>query len=161
MQLKSMKVLLKRIYNCSTYCIGHLYIDGTYICDTIEDTDRGLDKLWPLSKIVKTKIKSKTAIPTGIYTLTLNIVSPKFSQIEYYKNFCKGRLPRLLLVPGFDGILMHKGETERSSAGCLIVGYNTVKGRVTNSQKAFEKLYKILRSSKDVIKIEISRTYKV
>lgn len=79
-----MKVLLKRIYNCSTYCIGHIYIDGTYVCDTIEDTDRGLDKSWPLSKIVKTKVKSKTAIPTGIYTLTLNTVSPKFSQIEYY-----------------------------------------------------------------------------
>lgn len=81
-----MKVLLKRIYYCSTYCIGHIYIDGTYVCDTIEDTDRGLDKSWPLSKIVKTKVKSKTAIPTGIYTLTLNIVSPKFSQVEYYKN---------------------------------------------------------------------------
>jgi hypothetical protein len=23
-----MKVLLKRIYNCSTYCIGHIYVDG-------------------------------------------------------------------------------------------------------------------------------------
>lgn len=156
-----MKVLLKRIYNCSTYCIGHIYVDGTYVCDTIEDTDRGLDKLWPLSKILKTKVKSKTAIPTGMYTLTLNIVSPKFSQVEYYKNFCKGRLPRLLKVPGFEGILMHKGSTERSSAGCLIVGYNTVKGCVTNSQEAFEKLYNILRCSKSIIKIEISRTYKV
>lgn len=156
-----MNIELKRIYNCNTYCIGHLYIDGKYICDTIEDTDRGLHQEMSKEEILKIKVPSKTAIPVGQYRVTINVVSPKFSQKAYYANFCKGRLPRLLNVPGFEGILMHKGSTERSSAGCLIVGYNTVKGCVTNSQEAFEKLYKILRSSKDVIKIEISRTYKV
>lgn len=155
-----MIIRLERIYNCPTYCIGHIYVNGTYVCDTIEDTDRGLDKSWSLSKIVKTKVKSKTAIPTGIYTLTLNIVSPKFSQVAYYKKFCNGRLPRLLQVPGFDGILIHKGTTERSSAGCLIVGYNTVKGRVTDSQRAFEKLYALIKEA-PTTNIEITRKYKV
>ena len=42
-------------------------------------------------------------------------------------------MPRLLNVKGFDGILIHKGSNADSSAGCIIVGKNTVKGGVTNS----------------------------
>jgi hypothetical protein len=37
-----MKLKLKRIYKGESYTIGHLYADGKYICDTIEDVDRGL-----------------------------------------------------------------------------------------------------------------------
>ena len=126
------------------YSIGHLYdADGKYICDTIEDTDRGLTQGMKVEDILKVKVKSKTAIPRGRYRVTLDVVSPKFSLKPYYKNFCGGKVPRLLDVPGFDGILIHKGVSERSSAGCIIVGYNTVKGMVTSSQAAFEKVYKI------------------
>ena len=155
-----MKISLVRIANKKTYCIGRLYVDGTYVCDTIEDVDLGLDQSWSLEKIKQKKVKSKTAIPTGTYEVTLNIVSPKFSKIAYYKQFCNGRVPRLLRVPGFDGILMHIGKDERSSAGCLIVGYNTIVGKVTKSQQAFEKLYSLLKNA-DNITIEITRKYKV
>lgn len=155
-----MIIKLERIYNCPKYCIGHLYADGKYVCDTIEDTDRGLDDSWTTEAIRKKKVKSKTAIPTGKYKVTINVVSPKFSQVAYYKRFCNGRVPRLLQVPGFEGILIHKGSTERSSAGCLIVGYNTVKGRVTDSQRAFEKLYALIKAA-PTTQIEIVRTYKV
>lgn len=156
-----MNIELKRIYNCSTYCIGHLYIDGKYICDTIEDVDRGLNQKMSIEEIRKIKVHSKTAIPVGKYRVTTKIVSPKFSLKPYYFNFCKGKVPRLLDVPGYEGILIHIGKTEKSSAGCLIVGYNTIKGRVTNSQQAFEKIYKILSGSKEDMWIDISRRYKV
>ena len=155
-----MKISLVRIANKKTYCIGRLYVDGMYVCDTIEDKDLGLDQSWSLDKIKQKKVKSKTAIPTGTYEVTLNIVSPKFSKIAYYKQFCNGRVPRLLRVPGFDGILMHIGKDERSSAGCLIVGYNTIVGKVTDSKQAFEKLYALLKNA-DNITIEITRKYKV
>lgn len=155
-----MKISLVRIANKKTYCIGRLYVDGMYVCDTIEDVDLGLDQSWSLDKIKQKKVKSKTAIPTGTYEVTLNIVSPKFSKIAYYKQFCNGRVPRLLRVPGFDGILMHIGKDERSSAGCLIVGYNTIVGKVTKSQQAFERLYALLKNA-DNITIEITRKYKV
>ncbi len=42
-------------------------------------------------------------------------------------------MPRLLNVKGFDGILIHKGSNANSSAGCIIVGKNTVVGGVTSS----------------------------
>lgn len=156
-----MKIELIRTYNCKTYCIGHLYVDGKYVCDTIEDVDRWMTQTMPDVQLKKLKVPLQTAIPTGMYRVTLGVVSPKFSQKPYYRNFCGGRVPRLLNVPAFDGILIHMGSTEKSSAGCLIVGYNTIKGRVTDSQKAFEKLYNILCGADGSIWIEITRKYKL
>lgn len=150
-----MKLKLKRIYKGESYTIGHLYADGKYICDTIEDADRGLAQNMLEYQIRDIKVKAQTAIPTGTYLITLDIVSQKFKKYSYYDNFCNGKLPRLLNVKGFDGILIHKGNTQNDSAGCIIVGYNKVKGKVINSQQAFEKLYKILEQDKDNITITI------
>lgn len=136
---------LRRIARKSKYTIGKLSVDGKYVCDTIEDKDRGITQNDTLEDIRRVKVKSQTAIPTGTYRVVLNVVSPKFVQKAYYKKYCGGRLPRLLNVPGFDGILIHKGTDQNSSAGCIIVGYNTVVGKVTQSQEAFEKLYELLK----------------
>jgi hypothetical protein len=137
-----MKIEHVRIFNGKDYCISHIYVNGEYVCDAVEDVDRGLDQRMPISEIRKRKVYRMTAIPTGTYTLTMNVQSPKFAQIDYYKRYCKGYMPRLLNVPGYDGILIHRGSSANSSAGCVIVGYNTIKGKVTNSQKAWEKLMK-------------------
>lgn len=139
-----MKLLLDRRYKKDTYSIGKLYVDGAYFCDTVEDKDRGLSDKDSLQKIKATKVYAQTAIPLGTYKVTMGVISPKFSQKAYYKSFCNGRMPRLLNVKGFDGILIHKGSNANSSAGCIIVGKNTVVGGVTNSQYYFEQLYKLL-----------------
>lgn len=158
-----MECEIKRIFNNSKYCISHVYVNGQYICDAIEDTDRMLDDSMSVSEILSKKVYAKTAIPTGCYGVIMNVVSNKYSKKEYYKRFCGGKLPRLVNVKGFDGILWHKGNTEEDSAGCLILGYNTVKGKVTNSQGAFEKLYKILLTASnkgEKITAKYTRTYK-
>lgn len=154
-----MKLELRRIFNCTRYSIGKLYADGKYVCDTIEDYDRGLDQKMTEEQIRKIKVYRKTAIPVGTYKVTLNVQSPSFAKKPYYKNYCNGYLPRLLNVPGFDGILIHRGSSADSSAGCLIVGFNTIKGRVTDSQRAWEKLMIILKKAKNGITITISRSY--
>ena len=157
-----MKLTLKRIFNCKNYCIGHIYVDGQYICDTIEDTDRMLDQSMPLAKIKSIKVKSETAIPTGTYKILMNIVSPKFSLKQYYMDVCKGKVPRLANVPGYDGILIHCGTNQYSSAGCLIVGYNKIRGRVVDSKPVFEKLFAILKTAYnkgEEITITITRSY--
>lgn len=160
-----MRIELVRIFTCPTYTIGKLYVNGEYVCDTVEDTDRGLDQSMPLSEIKKKKVYRMTAIPTGTYKVTMNVQSPKFAQMAYYKNYCNGFMPRILNVPGFDGILIHCGSSANSSAGCLIVGYNTIKGKVTDSKKAWEKLMKkYLTPAKmlgEEITINITRKYKV
>ena len=142
-----MKLLLDRKYKKATYTIGRLYVNGEFLCNTLEDKDRGLSDEDSLDKIKKIKVPSETAIPTGTYKITLNVVSPSFSKKAYYKNFCGGRLPRLLNVKGFDGILIHKGSTDKDSAGCILVGDNTMVGKVLNSQNRFEQLYKLMNEA--------------
>lgn len=151
-----MKLLLKRIARKPKYTIGRLYVDGKYLCDSIEDTDRKLTQDMPLSDIKKIKVQNETAIPTGTYNVTINIISPKFSKKSFYiKNADGGRVPRILNVKGFDGILIHCGQDQNSSSGCIIVGENKVVGKVVNSQDTFIKLYKILKNSTTPIQLTI------
>lgn len=160
-----MKLRLERNWNKETYTIGKLYYydEDTgakrYICETLEDTDRRLDSSMSEDAIKKLKVYASTAIPTGKYQITLNVQSPKYSNKQYYKLFCNGYVPRLLGVKGFDGILIHIGNTNKDTAGCILVGYNKKKGQVINSKKAFEKLYGLLRNAKYGAEIEIIRNY--
>lgn len=159
-----MKIELIRIYNCPTYCIGKLYINGVYQNDTLEDTDRGLDQSMSEAEIRKIKVYRQTAIPTGSYKITMSVQSPKFAQYPFYKELCNGYLPRLQNVKGFDGILMHCGSTANNSAGCVLQGLNTIKGKLTNSQAVFTKLMKKhfipAKMLDEDIEIIVTRKYK-
>ena len=144
-----MKILVKRIFTNDRYTIGHLYIDEKYFCDTCEDADRGLDDSMDEEEIRSKKVYSKTAIPTGTYKVTMNVKSPKYGRI----------MPRLLNVKGFEGILIHEGNSDRDSCGCLLVGENKRKGMVINSRKTFSKLMDVLNNANDEITIEIKSHY--
>lgn len=109
-----MKLLLERRYKKPGYTVGRLYVDGMFFCDTLEDRVRELSR--------EKKIAGETAIPAGCYEVIVNI-SPKF----------KRKLPRLLNVPGFEGILIHRGNTPEDTAGCILVGENKAVGKVLNS----------------------------
>lgn len=151
-----MKLTLKRIAKKDTYCIGKLYINGIYFADTIEDKDRGLKQSMSLSNIKKVKVQDKTAIPSGTYEIVLNVISPKYSKQDFYKNYANGgRVPRLLNVPGWEGVLIHAGNTAEDSSGCILVGQNKIVGQIINSKDTFKKLYKILQSANEKIFITI------
>lgn len=151
-----MQILVKRIAKKATYTIGKLYINGKYFCDTIEDKDRGLTSDMSLNKIRSIKVPSETAIPTGTYTVTLNVVSPRLSKKQFYRDYANGgRVPRLIDVKGFDGVLIHVGNTALDSSGCLLVGENKRVGEVINSKETFKKLYKELLKDKNNIKLTI------
>lgn len=139
-----MNIKIKRVAKKPTYTIGKLYINDEYFCDTIEDKDRGLSKSMSIEDIKKKKVYAETAIPTGSYEVTTNIVSPKYSKKPTYMKMCGGRVPRILDVPGFDGVLIHTGNTQKDSMGCIIVGMNKVVGKVVNSIETFKKLFPII-----------------
>ena len=149
-----MELNIKRIARRETYTIGRLYIDGKYFCETLEDKDRGLRQDMPVAVIRATKRKGITAIPTRRYRVTLAVQSPKFSKRAIYQ-FCNGYLPRLINVPGYDGVLIHIGNTARDTEGCLLVGRNTQVGKVLDSRKTFIELYDRLLGAKDDIYIKI------
>lgn len=149
-----MELTLRRIARKDTYTIGRLYIDGEYFCDTIEDRDRGLSQELPVSVNKKLKRAGSTAIPVGRYRVTLDVVSPRFSKKATYQSI-GGRLPRLINVPAFDGVLIHIGNTANDTEGCILVGKNTAVGKVLNSRTTFFALYERLKKENGTIYISI------
>lgn len=144
---------LKRIAKKPTYTIGKLYLNGEYFCDTLEDTDRGLSQIMPLEQIMAKKIKNQTAIPTGTYVIDMNTVSPKYSNFSKYP-WAKpydAKIPRLKAVPGYLGVLIHPGNTNADTSGCILVGENKVVGKVINSQLTWKKLMAKLVKDKNII----------
>jgi len=99
--------------------VGRLFLDGIFECFTLEDGIR------------THKVDGETAIPAGTYALVINY-SPRL----------KIQLPRLLDVPGFEGILIHPGNTAVNTRGCILVGRSWQDGSeaIGGSRAAFAPL---------------------
>lgn len=123
-----MKIKLYRKYIKPNYCIGKLYINDEYFSDVLEDPDRGLQDTMSIQEIQQLKVKGDTCIPYGTYDITITY-SPKF----------KKRLPLINNVKGFEGIRIHSGNTSKDTEGCLLLGFNKIKGKVINSKETVDK----------------------
>ena len=148
-----MDILVKRIAKKSLYTIGKMYIDGVYFADTLEDKDRGLLQSMPLEEIKKIKVSKETAIPTGTYTMVTNIISPRFSKKSFYINTCNGKIPRILNVPGFEGILIHVGDGPKAqdlTEGCILIGQNKIVGQLVNGKEIFKKFISKINNTKEI-----------
>lgn len=141
-----MEIKVKRKWKKEAYTIGKMYINGAYVCDTLEDKDRGLTSNMSVAQICGVKVHGETAIPTGRYLVDMKTVSPRFGGRAQYQ-FCKGRLPRLCNTVGFQGVLIHIGNTAKDTEGCILVGENKAVGQVLNSTATFRKLYPILKAA--------------
>lgn len=123
-----MKFILRRIALEQTYTIGKIYAENAFpFCDTLED------KVRPDG----VKVYGETAIPAGKYKMVIT-----------WSNRFKRKLPLLLNVPGFEGIRIHPGNTAVDTHGCILVGINDVKGRVSQSKFTFYQLFKLMKDSK-------------
>lgn len=127
-----MNLTVKRRTN-GIVTIGDLYIDGEKFCNTLEDEVREPG----------VKVPGKTAIPAGEYELRLTY-STRFRQV----------MPQIMRVPGFEGIRIHPGNTEKDTDGCILVG--TQQGeRLINSRDTYNDLMDILGKCKETIKITV------
>ena len=124
-----MKLTVERRYRKPDYTIGILKIDGSYFCEILEDAVR------------PEKIYGKTAIPAGKYIIDMDTVSARFKNRKWAKPY-DGKLPRLLNVPGYSGVLIHPGNRPEDTDGCLLPGNNRAKGMVLDSQVRFHQLMK-------------------
>ena len=131
-----MELRLERKYRSNNYCIDKLYINGKYFSDALEDPDRGLTDTMSLEEIKKVKIKGNTCIPYGTYNVTITY-SPRF----------KKNLPLINNVKGFEGIRIHSGNTPQDSSGCVLLGFNKVKGRVVDSKVTVNKFIDIVQEA--------------
>nr|WP_315471771.1 DUF5675 family protein [uncultured Rhodoferax sp.] len=87
--------------------LGKLAIDGTFACYTLEDQVREVVG----QPVDAWKVHGKTAIPAGVYKVTL-VNSPRFGPDTL----------NLVNVPGFESIRMHAGNTSEDTEGCLLLG---------------------------------------
>lgn len=130
-----MNITIKRVALKPTYTIGHMYINDEFVCDTLEDTVRDLNKNGKFDN-GEVKIKGKTAIPYGTYEVIWSY-SPRFKKFT----------PRLLNVNSFDGVLIHAGNTAADTEGCILLGQNKKVGQVINSRATIDKVYPVIRDA--------------
>lgn len=116
-----MLLFLKRKIQTDVCTIGALFVDGTYLCDTLEPPVR------------EQKIPGKTAIPHGTYK-GIVCMSPRLRMLT----------PRLLDVPDFTGVLIHTGNTVRDTRGCILVGSRKSDTQLVASRYAFTRLMVLL-----------------
>lgn len=142
------KLLLRRIYRGPQYTIGHLYLNDEYLCDTLEDPDRDINRDGRLD-YPEYKIYGETAIPNGTYPVEFRF-SPSFSP-----KYGRRPMPYINNVLTHTGILIHWGNTASDTKGCILVGENKAKGMVINSKKTFDRIYKILYDHRKNLTIEV------
>ena len=151
-----MKLTIKRTITRNSYTLGKLYIDGVYFCDTLEDKDRGLTQNMSVEQIKSIKVPGETAIPKGTYRVTLDVVSPKFSKYPFYMQTCEGKLPRLIDVKGYEGVLIHVADGPKRDSllqGCIGIGNLSSEEYLINGKKVFVELYNKLKGNN--IELEI------
>lgn len=111
-----MNIVIERIFLGAKYTIGKLFVDGEYLCDTLEPPVRN--------------IEFGSAVKYGTYQVSL-VWSPKFRcymlRVE---------------VPHRCGILFHAGNSVRDTTGCILLGENKSVGRLHNSRKYVDILKK-------------------
>jgi len=140
-----MKLKVIREHRNEVCTIGSLFINDVFFCYTLEDKDRGLKQSDSLLFIQAKKIFGLTAIPSGLYKLTVN-QSPKFKRM----------LPRILDIKGFDGVLLHRGNSANDSLGCILIGYKKGENSIFESTKAETDLVnRLLLHNNEVHSIEI------
>ena len=114
---------------------GLLFIDGLFECYTLEDQYQAV------------KVMHETCIPEGTYDIKFRKTGgfhAKYS--ERYKNAHYGML-HIQDVPNFTYILIHTGNTDEHTSGCLIVGETqqdleiSKDGFVGSSSVAYKKMY--------------------
>lgn len=146
-----MELTLKRIFKGPKYTIGHLFINGVYECDTLEPPYMGTKQTDSIDSIRNTK-NGNTAIPSGVYNINMDIISPKFKDRSWAKPF-GGKLPTIEDVPAFDRVLIHVGNKASQyglsdTQACILVGENKVKGKVISSTACFTELMTVLLKAK-------------
>jgi hypothetical protein len=135
---------LQRVTKNQSRTLGILYLNGDEFCYTLEDVDRGLRSDMDLSTILALKQYGRTAIPKGTYEVVIRR-SPRF----------KRDLPALNGVRGFEGILIHSGNTEFDTSGCILVGDYYEGNEIRDSRETLKKLIEKL-SYFDEISINIT-----
>lgn len=128
-----MDISVERFSFGETTTLGRLYIHGEFVCWTLED------KVRDLGPHGEGKVWGQTAIPEGRYRVIINL-SQRFGRF----------MMRLLDVPHFTGILIHGGNTDEDTHGCILVG-NELDGDMIKAGTSTPAVKELFRRVRDAI----------
>ena len=120
-EVKVVNLLIIRETFTDKSTIGNLYLDGEWLCDTLELP-------W------KDNQRSVSCIPAGQYKVRLRTARESATR-DYLHLLIQD-------VPNRDYILVHIGNKSSDSRGCVLVGIGTEQDFVKNSRLAMELLMK-------------------
>jgi hypothetical protein len=141
-----MRLEVKRFADNGDTTLGILYIDGIFQCFTVEDEERS------------TKVKGETRIPNGVYKVALRKEGGYHAKYtKKYGDMHKGMLcifnqPNWKIEKDgmtFQYILIHTGNTDEHTMGCLLTN-DAVSGKTftgSSSVDSYKKMYPIVASA--------------
>lgn len=128
-----MQIMVDRYLSTNEATLSKVSIDGVFQCYGLEDEFRAV------------KVPGETRIPAGNYKITLKSwggFHERYKANRRFRAFHEGML-WVRDVPNFDGILIHVGNFERDTAGCLLLGMGRDETSMTlsNSTQAYIDFY--------------------
>jgi hypothetical protein len=131
-----MVIELKRFSQSKESTLGLLYINDVFQCFTLEDQEQ------------KNKVMHETRIPQGTYEITLRTEGTfhaNYKVSKHFKMIHKGML-WIRNIPGFEYVLIHTGNTDNDTSGCILIGdvitqNVTGRGYLAESTLAYQRVY--------------------
>jgi hypothetical protein len=132
-----MDLRLERVRSDNASTLGRLMNDAQFLCHTLEDEYRE-----------GPKVPGHTRIPAGTYRLRLKALHESRLDADYIRRF--GAFHRGMIeledVPGFAGILIHIGNYDADTDGCILVGLEEGRDErghysVLRSEAAYRQIY--------------------
>lgn len=125
-----MRLHVHRFGTLAESTLGAVYLNDRFCCFSLEDQPQ------PNGKIL-----AETRIPAGTYQLRLKTDGRMHA--DYTKKYPEHRgMLELVDVPDFTGVLIHTGNTDRDTAGCILVGDGALaSGEISFSVQGYRRLY--------------------
>jgi len=131
-----MVILVDRFISDNDSTISKVMVDGNFVCFGLEDEYR------------EEKVSKETRIPAGTYRVTLRTEGSHHSRYSNkFPDFHKGML-HVRDVPNFKWILIHIGNTDEDTDGCLLVGSQAITDpgemKIISSTVAYKRFYSMV-----------------
>lgn len=125
-----MKIIVNRSNKLDKCIIGEMFIDDVFFAYTLEDIEQ------------PNKVYGETCIPLGNYSVIVD-----------HSNRFNRDMPHILNVPGFEGIRIHGGNTDKDTHGCILIGSNCWLSlhKIGNCAERVSKIIELIKNSEDVM----------
>lgn len=131
-----MEILVDRFTSDNDTTLSRIFVDGDFNCFGLEDEYR------------EEKVANETRIPAGKYGVMLRTEGGFHTRYaKRFPDIHRGML-HIQDVPDFKWILIHCGNTDEDTAGCLLVGSQAITEpgnmAIANSTAAYKRFYPLV-----------------